>query len=764
MHSKTIAELVLAACFTLAAPARAADQRALLDLWLNQADKGEVAVVLRGSDVLVDPADLDRAGMVDIGGKHERTAGGETVSLASLAPTVSYRVDEATLALRVEVPARMLRTTFVNLGRERPAGIEQRRDTSAFLNYGVRASYPLEIDTLFEGGLSFEGNLLSSTVTVSSTTGVVRGLSSFTVDDHAELRRWVAGESFVSGGPLGAGMFVAGLSVTRTFSIDPYFTQTPSLGTSGSTPTPALLDVYVNGVLTRTAPLPPGPFQVQNVQAPAGSGEVSYVVRDLLGRQTTVSSPYYLGATALAKGISDYTFAAGARRLNIGTDSFTYGGGGLLSRYRRGLEANVTAGARLELAPGLASGGPSVTVVTPMGQLDAEAAASAVPEGLGFAGLFSWAYVSRRFGVGLTVRGASDRYATLNLAAGDDRERLRMSGFTSVAAGRRLSVGAQYLLSLDRDQGLSYRVGSTASIQIRRGLSLMLGVGRGQVVQGSPSFDGSASLTLALDATLSVSTGARFDAGTHEAYVDVNRPLPAGTGFGFRGYAVASATPSALGTGQYQGPYGRYQITVQASASGPTASAEADGAVVWVSGGPVLATRPVQDGFAVVSVPGTPGVRGFLNNQDLGTTGRSGAMVLPNLLPYYANRISIADTDLPLDRTLTAVERTVAPPYRGGALIRFEANPARFYRGRLVVDVSGARVVPAYGEMTVRGPAGEVVSPLGKEGELELSDLPPGRYPARVVHRGGACDFAVEIPRSTRAVADLGELRCVQAR
>ncbi len=297
MRSPAPYPTLLLALLTLATPraARAADTKAFLDLWVNHVDKGEVMVALRAADVLVAREDLARAGLVGVEGHREKALGGQAVSLASLAPALSYELDEAALSLKIEVPVRMLRTSVVDLGPVAPRGIEHLRDTSAFLNYGVRASYPLAVTTLFEGGLSVSGNLLSSTVTASAPGGLVRGLSSFTVDDRADLRRWVAGETFVTAGALGAGLFVAGLTVSRTFSLDPYFIQTPSLGSSGSTPTPALLDVYVNGVLVRSVPLAPGPFQVQNVPVPAGSGDVRYVVRDLLGQQTAVTSPYYCG-------------------------------------------------------------------------------------------------------------------------------------------------------------------------------------------------------------------------------------------------------------------------------------------------------------------------------------------------------------------------------------------------------------------------------------------------------------------------------------
>ena len=60
----------------------------------------------------------------------------------------------------------------------------------------------------------------------------------------------------------------------------------------------------------------------------------------------------------------------------------------------------------------------------------------------------------------------------------------------------------------------------------------------------------------------------------------------------------------------------------------------------------------------------------------MGRTNGRGDTLVPNLLPYYANRLGISDQDVPFDREIETVEQAVAPPYRGGALVTFQATPA----------------------------------------------------------------------------------------
>src|ERR1035437_6312172 len=100
----------------------------------------------------------------------------------------------------------------------------------------------------------------------------------------------------------------------------------------------------------------------------------------------------------------------------------------------------------------------------------------------------------------------------------------------------------------------------------------------------------------------------------------------------------------------------------------PSTYASAAGGLVVIGGG-VHPTRPVNDSFALVRVPEVGGVRTYLNNQEIGRTDRHGNVLISNLLPYYANRVAISDQDVPIDRDVQTIEQSVAPPFRGGALI-----------------------------------------------------------------------------------------------
>ncbi|HEX2186269.1 MAG TPA: hypothetical protein VHN78_12270, partial [Chloroflexota bacterium] len=101
----------------------AQNQRAILALSVNLMDKGELLVMLREGDVLARISDLERAGLQGLTGQREVFGGEPYVSLASLAPAVTYVVDETTLTLRLTVSPALLLPTVLNLRPDRPPGI-----------------------------------------------------------------------------------------------------------------------------------------------------------------------------------------------------------------------------------------------------------------------------------------------------------------------------------------------------------------------------------------------------------------------------------------------------------------------------------------------------------------------------------------------------------------------------------------------------------------------------------------------------------------
>jgi outer membrane usher protein len=736
-------------------------QRAILQLTVNLAQRGEVLVILREDDALVRVADLGQAGLRASDGRREMIDGEAYVSLRSLHPRLEYEIDERSLVLQITAQPDLLAPTTVNFRPGPPAGLVHARAPAAFLNYSVTALDFAGFTAFGEAGVSLNGALLFSGFSRTEEGDFVRGLSNLTIDDHPRLTRWILGDHFASAAGLGGAVVLGGLSASREFSLNPYFITYPAVGLSGAVLNPSTAEVFIGDRLLRRTQLPPGPFVLQNLPVPTGSGTTRIVLRDAFGREQEILTPYYFTSALLDAGLHEYSYNIGFRRENLGIESADYGSLAFLGRHHVGLTDSLTAGLRLELDPELVSGGPTVTGRLPVGEGEISLAASRDGERQGLAASLGYRFSGRPVSFGATLRGLSRHYATLSLEADDDRAQIEAIGFVGTALGPRVNVTAQYSYSDFRDSQPRDRLSIFATIRLSKRAALILNASRSRQ-RGGDTVDemfGGLSYFFGGNTTgmLSYERSGADTIGT----VSLQKSLPVGTGFGYRVRASATGDQQR-GTGllQYQGPYGRYEALVDADGERVSTNVTVSGGVVAI-GGRVFPTRAVQESFALVRVPGVTGVRGYVNNQEIGRTDARGDLPVPSLLAYYGNRLSIAQSDIPLDYNIDAIEKTVATPFRGGATVEFPVERRRSLSGTVVLQVAGAPVIPVYGQLTVTAGGKAFESPIGASGEFYFENVPAGRHPAEIQHKGRTCSFTFEVPAVAEApVVDLGAIQC----
>jgi outer membrane usher protein len=241
----------------------------------------------------------------------------------------------------------------------------------------------------------------------------------------------------------------------------------------------------------------------------------------------------------------------------------------------------------------------------------------------------------------------------------------------------------------------------------------------------------------------------------------LQKSLPVGTGFGYRFQAGTAQNQnfSVDSLLQYQGPYGRYEANYSHLDGRDSTVLNVAGGLA-VIGRDFFLTRPVQDSFAVIRVPGIADVRGYASNQEVGYTSSNGNLFVPSLLPYYGNKLSISDEDVPLTYTIDATDKVVAPPFRGGALVTFPVQRIQRATGTVALHDSGQSVIPAYGQLTVTANGKQFDSPVGKQGEFYLENVPPGRHPATVEYKNKMCEFVLDVPSSKEPVVQIGNVLC----
>jgi outer membrane usher protein len=200
-------------------------------------------------------------------------------------------------------------------------------------------------------------------------------------------------------------------------------------------------------------------------------------------------------------------------------------------------------------------------------------------------------------------------------------------------------------------------------------------------------------------------------------------------------------------------------VTTDAVSGVQRSTLTAAGALTAIGGGLHL-SRPIRDSFGLIDLNGLDDVRVMVSNAPVGRTRRGGRLLVPNLLSYYSNDVSIADEDVPLDWDVPARRTLIAPALRGGAVIHLQARPVRPVTGRVRITDHGIPVTGAFGALVVAIGGQRVESPIGSDGQFYFEDLVPGVYDATLATDTFTATCRLDIPVSAAPVLYLDDVVC----
>ncbi|MFN2461678.1 MAG: fimbria/pilus outer membrane usher protein, partial [Candidatus Velthaea sp.] len=431
ISNAVVAAAVLSLAAQAAAPATAradagpaapsADGRTFATLVVNHEARGEYVIQIKGGDVFVKADDLRTAGVVV---PSALPLADGYVRIRDLAPAVATLFDADGPVVRLDaVDARALaHHSTVALSGRAPEGAHLTNERSGYLNYSVRDATGGTWSGAQELAFSDAAKTLYSSGSFDAR-GFRRGLTNVTWDNPANLRRVVAGDTFADSGDLGSTLLIAGVSVAKSYGLNPYDSRASSPVVYGSVLAPSTAEVRVNGQLVRTVDLPPGTFDLRNLPASGGLTDASIVVRDAFGRTQVFSARYYGAAAVLKQGSTDYAYAVGAIRDGAGS-AVRYAGVAALGRYAVGITAATTLGAHAELAGGLENAGAGIDHAGRFGVTHVGLAQSRFGAGSGIAASFGHTFGTSRVWGTAALQAATPGYTTVAQRSLVDRETL----------------------------------------------------------------------------------------------------------------------------------------------------------------------------------------------------------------------------------------------------------------------------------------------------------------------------------------------------
>ena len=751
-----------------------ASETVVLKVFVNTEDKGDYILLLTDEkDVLLRSEELNEIGFKDVPGSSKRSIGQRKyVSLQSLSPFVSFEIDERESALRITADPSLLEKSSIDLSYEGPSDVIYTQDTAAFVNYslGYSAGDGLDFKALnipWEAGISVGGKLGFSSFSYTKTDDnqkFVRLFSNLTADDRNTLRRVVIGDFSAFSGTLGSGGSLGGLSISKDFAIMPEFRRFPGLNLSGMLQTPSDVELYVNDLLVKKEHLPAGEFQFMNLPYATGAGDATLVITDVYGRQVIVQNPFYLTSQLLKPGLNDYSYNFGLKRKNLGQKSFEYGSPAFVGFHRHGFTPLFTGGIRAEADEDLLNVGGSATFVPlRLGETNASVAVSNTHGRYGIGGFLGYFRSGGPINGGFSVSGFSQQYANLGIS----------SSRSSPRFGRSVSIGFNQRtfgsISVTYSATDFYREADRrrASIFYSRGLwrNASLNVSASRTKWDETTDEVFAALVIFFGGRTSGSVGFRSQDGTVSESASVQKNPPLGPGLGYR--VLLDRNEDGGGDNnldqnaavQYRGHYGIYSAEYSRRASQDIYDFTAAGGLAFIKGAYYF-SRPIADGFALVKVGDLDGVKVNYSNQEVGKTNRNGEVVVPNMISYYGNDLSIDTEDIPVNYEIEKIRKYVSPPIRGGSEVSFPVTKLQGFTGRLYVAEKGKRESAQYWGIKLRIADAVREFTVGRGGEFYFENLPKGRYPAKLFWQERKCEFELTIPQSDEMMVDLGELTC----
>jgi outer membrane usher protein len=731
---------------------------------------------------------------------------------------VAVRLDRRTQTIYFTVAATALMPTLLSAREGGPSSLPIEHGLGAVLNYDL-------VSTLTEGKILSEAQLdarvftpwgvadssmLATNAASATMAPLVRLDANFTHIDPAALLQYRAGDVIAGGLSWTRPVRLGGLQASTDFATRPDLVTFPVPSISGEVAVPSSVDVLVNGVRILSRPVPPGPFDINQLPVVTGTANVSIIVRNAAGQQTMQTLPLYVSRQLLKPGLSDLSIEAGPVRLNYGTASNDYRGPAGSVTYRRGLlpwltlegHAEASVGESYEGQKTGAGGMAGAGAVIGMGRLGV---ASADVAGSSFGtrtGELVYAGIERTaqlFSLSGSIQLAGAGFADLASIYGDPVPLVQARASLGVSIPVVGAFGVAYVLirrpatRVQADETdlanpalqSPYQSGivplAPASKTSLLSMSFSRALFGGRVsVYASAFHDFAEASAYGLTAGVSIPFGPRNaiavggNAGAGSAYgsVQASRSASSVGQTGLQLYDSVGQPERQMATVTYRSPWGLMDAGIDRTAGTTSWRADMQGALA-VADGSLFASNTIADSFAVIDTGGMPNVGVLQENRPVGHTDSSGVLLVPGLRAFDTNRLGIDPNTVPFDATVGETEKLVRPQDRSGVIVRF---PIKASHGALVRLQDAANKPLALGSVArleggkggggggtgKRGTRrGEVV--VGYDGEVFLTGLQPDNTLVVTPPHGPACTARFRYKPVAGTLPEIGPVRCVPA-
>lgn len=672
----------------------------ILDVVINGNDRGLSGIMLRsGARLLFKGDDLDLWRIKRPAAPVLTQDGGDYYELAGL-PDVSVVIDESRQIVRLQLPpsrqvALMLR------GAGPPVELPSKGLFAAFLNYDVTAEetpFGKAAAGYFDSAISNEwgvvaNSFIASTSTAANAAGSASRLarldSSYVHDDPESFTRLLVGDGLTRNASWSAPVRFAGVQYGTDFALRPGFITFPTPGYNGRAVVPSAVELYVNDALRYQSNVDAGPFSLNQLPTLTGAGEMRFVVKDPAGIEQTVTMPYYVSSNLLQSGLTDYSVESGFERRNYGVGDADYDRAIMSGNLRHGLSDSLTTELHAEGNGRAQVGGVSFTGVWPAaGEFSIGAGDSL---GNGVLGRVGFAHLGRSWSFSTNYQRASPGFRQIDWLEGALTVRSQFQVVGGWSFGDYGSFNLGYT-NLDYSDGTkvglittNYDISLPENIYLNFYSLVLKSTGH----SNSATFG--TTVTIPFGERRSSSAGIEQRNGSLNVTSEFRQDPPTDQGVGYRLAVSRGYIDRREGDLTWRTNSGILTAQAVDDDTGVSGRLSASGSLAYADD-LVFASRRIDDGFAVVTVPDSPHVTIYRENQPWTTTDEDGRAVVTDLRPYDVNRLSFDNGDLPIGDVISTDTLMVVPRYRGAVAAEFDVSRKR--AATMIVQLPNGEPLP----------------------------------------------------------------------
>lgn len=676
---------------------------------------------------------------------------------------LDYNVRQQTLALMVPLDTLDLATSLITEPNEGSPEVNTSRGVLLNYDFYTQQDKDNSVNTFSELRAFNSAGVLSTTQLSEYSTekGADNQFSRLDTSWRAsfpdKMLALTLGDTLTSSLSWSRPTHIAGIQFGTDFSLKPYMPTTPLPVFLGSATLPSNVELYINGVKSYTGEVPAGRFQINAMPNISGAGNAQVMMTDTLGRTTVQSFSFYNDQQLMREGLTSWSAELGFVRENYGFSSFDYASSPVLSAtWRRGISNSLTASAHTEASDNLINGGVGSDWI-PGGQsgtisnsfaMGTNTGENSFQYGLGY----RWSGESFNFSTNTVV--TSGDYHDVATRYGQPPPALSSSTVVGYNFGNAGNLSLSYLQfrypqeSTARYANASWFKAVTDNVFINASFN--------QNVNDSRDSSIYLMLTVTTCDNINASSTIQHTNEKMSYQFNASRTPPSEGGLGWSFAATQQdSEQNSQGELGYLGRYGKVYTGFNRLPNNHYSYAGVTGAVVAMGGG-LFAARQINNGFAVVSTDGIPGVPIKLQNNEVGVSDAQGLLLVTQLNSYQKNEISIDPMDLPGNTRISRVTANVTPADRSGALIDFGITPVR---AALVILVDGrGRFIPQGDTATLIGGARQS-SEVGFDGMAYFDTLETHNQ-LQVATETGTCSVHFDFPEKVNDIARIGPLKC----